>query len=387
MLAHWIIFIASLLAAGGISIFLLNNWLIGIEQSPWKIPLILLLPSILGLVFGWLGWHQGGWIWPLALLGIFVWLAVSWIKEAQYRKRLQAEPPTSITHVSDYKSSSTLRKILRKTHMAITTTDLNLSFYRVEIPEWKGPRVRVAQASDFHVNATLPADFFRDVVRAVNEQSPDLILLPGDFVAHDGHETLLPTLLGGFQARWGIYGTLGNHDYWLGEEITSKLISQAGIQLIGDGVREITVSDGGLTGNVHLFGCQYPWNGKPLSIQPDWPAVHPADLTIVLSHTPDNFYTLQKQGYTAILSGHLHAGQFQLPLLGALTVPSRYGTRLAYGHYQSGRTHLFVTAGIGSMVPSLRLNCPPDIFIIDFVGPEPVQSQVQLLKKEAQDDA
>jgi predicted MPP superfamily phosphohydrolase len=371
MFVHWVTFIASLLAAGGISIFLLNNWLIGIEQSPWKIPLIILLPLILVVGFGWLGWSQKGWIWILTLIGIFAWLLISWIKEVQNRKRLQAGPPITITRLNDHRASSSLRKFLLRTHLAVTTTDLNMAFYRVVIPEWEGPVVRVAQASDFHVNASLPVDFFRRVVQAVNAQAPDLILLPGDFVSHDGHEDLLPDLLGGFKARWGTFGTLGNHDYWLGESLTSQLVSQAGIQLIGDEVCKIQVNEGSQTGNVLLFGCQYPWNGNSSPLQPDWPAVQSGDLNIVLSHTPDNFYTLCQQNFDAVLSGHLHAGQFQLPILGAITAPSKYGTRFAYGHYLSGKTHLFVTAGIGSMVPSLRVNCPPDIFFIDFVGSKP----------------
>jgi hypothetical protein len=88
----------------------------------------------------------------------------------------------------------------------------------------------------------------------------------------------------------------------------------------------------------------------------------------MLTHTPDNLYALCDLGYAAIFAGHYHGGQIRLPGLGALVVPSRYGRRFDRGHFVMNGTHLFVTTGVGSAEPPVRLWCQPDVLIVDIEG-------------------
>ena len=62
------------------------------------------------------------------------------------------------------------------------------------------------------------------------------------------------------------------------------------------------------------------------------------------------------------------AARCEFPGWGALVVPSKYGRRFDHGHFVINGTHLFVTAGVGSAEPPLRLWCQPDIFIVDVGG-------------------
>ncbi len=91
-------------------------------------------------------------------------------------------------------------------------------------------------------------------------------------------------------------------------------------------------------------------------------------LHIVLSHTPDNIYWLSKSYADFVFSGHYHAGQFRIPVLGPIVIPSIYGRRFDHGHFIVNGTHLFVTSGIGVAAPPLRIYCQPDIFIVDIVA-------------------
>ena len=88
---------------------------------------------------------------------------------------------------------------------------------------------------------------------------------------------------------------------------------------------------------------------------------------LVLSHTADNIYALNRAGADAVFSGHYHAGQIRVPGLGSLVVPSMFGRRFDHGHFNVDGTHLFVTAGIGS-APALRIYCKPDVYIVDISG-------------------
>ena len=100
--------------------------------------------------------------------------------------------------------------------------------------------------------------------------------------------------------------------------------------------------------------------------------------TLVLSHTPDNIYEVAERGATALFAGHTHGGQFRLPLLGPLVVPSRYGRRFEEGHFVVNGTHLFVSAGVGADAPALRLWCPPELIVVDLVGREALATRQSL---------
>ena len=114
-----------------------------------------------------------------------------------------------------------------------------------------------------------------------------------------------------------------------------------------------------------IVGCDSPWS-SPTSPPIAWPA--PGELALLLTHTPDNVYRLSRLGYVVIFAGHYHGGQIRVPGLGSLVVPSKYGRRFDHGHFVVNNTHLFVTAGVESVEPPLRLWCQPDVFIVDVVG-------------------
>jgi pilus assembly protein CpaF len=55
------------------------------------------------------------------------------------------------------------------------------------------------------------------------------------------------------------------------------------------------------------------------------------ELRILLAHTPDEFAWARAHDFHLVLAGHNHGGQVCVPLLGAVLVPSRHGTRYASG--------------------------------------------------------
>ena len=68
-----------------------------------------------------------------------------------------------------------------------------------------------------------------------------------------------------------------------------------------------------------------------------------------------------------VFAGHYHAGQWRLPWLGAVMLPSRLGRLFDHGHFVVRGTHLFVSAGVGLTRIPLRIYCRPDFFIVDIV--------------------
>lgn len=242
--------------------------------------------------------------------------------------------------------------------------------HEIATPRWgnDAPRLRIAVLSDFHVRPT-PEDLKRleRIVEAANAETPDLILLPGDFVAghlpaHSATPEEIAARLGRLKAKLGVYGVLGNHDHWQDPSRIEAALAAHGIELLEN--RTVRLETGGKP--FHLTGLSDWRSRRP----PDWSALLPASPlpSLVMTHTPDVFDSMPEKPALAV-AGHTHGGQVTLPLLGAPAVPSRFGERYLRGLIQDRGNLVFVTAGLGYSILKLRLNCPPEIAILDLIPP------------------
>jgi hypothetical protein len=244
---------------------------------------------------------------------------------------------------------------------AISTTALVVRRATVAMPGMGA--LRVVHLSDLHVGPHLPFEYYRSTLARSLAEKPDLIVITGDFISRSEHLPWLRRLLvGSLRARHGVYAVLGNHDYWSDPDGVSQVLGEAGIRRV---TGECIAVDLGGEGRVFICGTDEPW-GAGL----DRPLPTAQATTLVLTHSPDNAYRLAELGASVVFSGHTHGGQFRLPRLGGLVVPSRYGRRFDRGHFRLGHTHLFISAGVGIDSIPLRLFCPPDFLVIDFAEPE-----------------
>jgi predicted MPP superfamily phosphohydrolase len=102
---------------------------------------------------------------------------------------------------------------------------------------------------------------------------------------------------------------------------------------------------------------------RPAAIRRALAAV-PEDAPVnALTHNPDVFVRIPAR-VLLTLAGHTHGGQVNLPLLGRLIVPSRFGERFAIGHVREEGRDLFVTPGIGTSIVPLRFRVPPEISVL-----------------------
>jgi hypothetical protein len=242
-----------------------------------------------------------------------------------------------------------------------TTTELQVAHYEVDCPYLKGRGFTIAHLSDLHVTGDLPRDYYVAVMERVNQAQPDLVFITGDFVTKLEFVSLVPGILEVVTSRLGVFAILGNHDYWADASRVANAVRSAGVVLLHNGCQRVHVSD---CDDVLICGCEDPWG------ETRWqaPIIAAGDVVLVLTHTADNIYRLSRAGVTAAFAGHYHAGQFKIPLLGSVVIPSKYGRRFDHGHFVVDGTHLFVTSGIGAAMPSFRVYCQPDIFVVRFRG-------------------
>jgi predicted MPP superfamily phosphohydrolase len=239
----------------------------------------------------------------------------------------------------------------------ITTTDLMAHRYKVFHPKWSGKPFRIVQITDLHVHTDLPLEYYREAIGIAARAKPDLAIFTGDFITKFSSLPKLKLVLRPV-ARVANLAVLGNHDYWVNPEAIRAAVQESGLRLLSN--ETITLNIDGRC--VAVTGYDYPWGTNEKSV----PARSDGLLHLVLSHTPDNIYRVAGSSANIMFSGHYHAGQIRLPVLGSIIIPSVYGRRFDHGHFIVNGTHLFVASGVGAVHFPVRIYCQPDIFVVDI---------------------
>lgn len=351
VLTRFVAMFLTMVSASAAYLFVLNRLLIQMRGKRLKSFMIRSGGLLTLACSGVLGWRIGRSRWVLLPAAVFVVTLVGEARRLTVRRRHQGSAP-----VAEHGPVVDLRR-------PATTTDLVVRRYEVPVEGWSGPALRVAHISDFHLNSHLPMSYFREAMQRVADTGPDLVLITGDFVTYAEYIPLMADVLPRAKGRLGSFGVIGNHDRWADPAAVRAMARSSGVQMLGSRPVKVPLQDGH---TVVLSGFEHPWGDG------EWqqPQRGGDELHLILTHTPDNIYTLQDRGFDAIFAGHYHGGQMRAPWLGPLVVPSKYGRRYDRGHFVFGRTHLFVTSGVGSAEPPLRIWCPPDVLVVDFLPSE-----------------
>ena len=210
------------------------------------------------------------------------------------------------------------------------------------------------------------------VVRAVNAEAPDLVLVPGDVVESgfslfrravtvDGVGAALAEL----RAPLGAYAVLGNHDRGRSAGRVTVALRDAGIELLEN--RAVRLRDDG-RGGLWLAGIADARSARP-DVERALAGIPDQATVLALTHSPDVFPDVPER-VALTVAGHTHGGQLNVPLVRRAILPSDFGLRYAGGHVEEGGRQLFVSRGVGTSTLPLRLLAPPEIDVLTCV-PQP----------------
>jgi len=224
--------------------------------------------------------------------------------------------------------------------------------------------LRIAQLTDIHHGPTVSLSLIRQAVRMANELSPDLTVLTGDYVYH-GARYIEPCCraLGELRAPLGVFAVLGNHDHWDGAELVRQQMGQAGIALVDNTGRELRRGEGSL----YLAGVGDLWEDEQ-RLEEALAGAPRHGVTILLSHNPDYNEHMDDRRVKLMLCGHTHGGQVDLPLIGPVVLPSRYGRKYKAGLIRDGWKQVYVSRGVGSIIPAIRFRCRPEVTLLTLTS-------------------
>lgn len=212
-------------------------------------------------------------------------------------------------------------------------------------------------ASDIHLGTIVGRNRLDGIVDRINSLNPDVVLLPGDIVDEDLGPVIKQNLgesLANIRARYGVFAVTGNHEYIGGvEKACAYLTDHQVIMLRDEAVR--------MNGSFFLVGREdrsvNGYRGKRRkSLEELMAGVDRTRPVILMDHQPFQLSEAVSQGIDLQLSGHTHHGQ-----LWPINYIIQAVYELGWGYRKIGNTHVYVSNGVGTWGPPVRIGNRPEI--------------------------
>lgn len=242
---------------------------------------------------------------------------------------------------------------------------------------------KIVHISDIHSGSLLDKEAVLHGIDLIMKQSPDLILFTGDIVNDkasemDNYKDVFSLL----KAPYGVYSTLGNHDYgdyvsWPSDGISKeqnlervkKVHADIGWNLMMNEHKMIE-KDGE---SFALIGIEnwsakirFPKHGRMAEA---YAGTENAPFKILMSHDPSHWDAEVIPKYKDVdltLSGHTHGMQFGFKIKSLQWSPVQYVYKQWDGLYEDGKQKLYVNPGFGFIGYPGRVGILPEITVIEL---------------------
>lgn len=242
--------------------------------------------------------------------------------------------------------------------------------------------LKAVLVADLHMGYAIGVDHITNMVKKINEQNADIVIIAGDIFdnSYDGMDDPegIKAQLKSIKSKYGVYAVYGNHDIdekilmgftfdWGGKQLNSEkmtnFMKECNIKLIND--ESVLIND-----EFYLVGRRD--TDKPGT--EDGTRAEISELTkdldktkpiFVLSHEPDELQKTADAGADIDFSGHTHDGQL---FPGNLTIGLFWENPC--GMIKKDNMYSIVTSGVGVYGTFMRVGTDAEICTvdIDFAG-------------------
>ena len=243
----------------------------------------------------------------------------------------------------------------------------NLTFTNYTINSNKvNDNINVTIISDLHEN--IFGEDNTDLIKNIEKQSPDIILVAGDMTNEDSTDIKLVTnLMKCLSEIAPVFYSLGNTEYDNITKFNSDIIEQlenVNVTVLDKEYEDIkikntTIRIGGMYdyafalngNNTYKFLCDFQ---------------DTENYKIMIAHRPDSFIfgdASEVWDIDLVVSGHTHGGQVRLPFMGGLYVGDQgYFPMYDKGLFDLNKIKILITSGLGSGKQKIpRFNNVPEV--------------------------
>ena len=220
---------------------------------------------------------------------------------------------------------------------------------------------KILHITDIHYGRMFDKGKLDRLVKSINEQEPDIVVLTGDLIDKDTRLTTsmadeLGNGLKKIKATVAKYAITGNHDYKFDE--WQNIIENGGFENLNNtydtiyknGYSSILIAgvstaedkqniNDKLTSTIDYINSFE--NGGPI-------------YKILLIHEPDLIDNLNNNKFDLILAGHTHNGQVRLPFLPPIILPEN-GQKYPGPYYKIDNSDMYISNGLGVSTIDFRL--------------------------------
>jgi len=307
--------------------------------------------TLSGIVF-----RIGVWWLPFLLYALLAIVAVDVLRLCNYFFHFLPQFSLQTTRIFAAGVAIVITGIVILGHINATRTQIITIPLRIHKSVAGAKHIRIAMASDIHFGTIINRSWEEKLVRLLQEQNPDLIVLCGDIVDSDiapvirhkigDHlQTLTPPL--------GVYAVFGNHEYIGGIEKTRAYFKEINLPVLTDSVVE-------LPNGIQLVGRNDRSSHKQRPLDSLMQTIDHTKPIIVLNHQPFDLNEAVAQQVDLHLSGHTHAGQ-----LFPFNLITNALFELSRGYLQKGNSHFYVSSGLGTWGPNVRVGNRPEIVVFE----------------------
>ena len=242
----------------------------------------------------------------------------------------------------------------------INTRNIKINYAEIEIPKKssKLKELNLVLVADFHLTPVNDGKLLKEIVEKINFLNADIVLMPGDVLDDDVailKKRNIAGELSNIKSKYGVFASNGNHEFIIGVEEADKYLHELNINVLRDSAVLIDNS-------FYVLGredrSKRNFTGEErktlAGILKDVNRNYPA---IIIDHTPMGLNEIVNENIELQLSGHTHHGQiFPLNLITANIV-----YEVSWGYLRKGYTQFYVTCGVGTWGPPVRLGSDSEI--------------------------